>query len=87
MIQQHNHSKIMKIFQFAVVLASIVQFGGAVELASNVTGSSYSFGGSNSYFIHGTSDEEKREWVDTLAGWGAKVVRLWGMMYFPWFKR
>ncbi|KAI9741773.1 MAG: hypothetical protein M1834_000159 [Cirrosporium novae-zelandiae] len=36
-----------------------------------------SFAGSNNYFLHGLSVEEQTTYVQTLAGWGAKVVRLW----------
>jgi hypothetical protein len=74
----------MKTFQFITVLSVLAATVGAFEMppALNVTGNSYSFGGSNSYFIHGTSDAEKREWVNTLADWGAKVVRIWGKNFY-----
>lgn len=39
---------------------------------------STSFAGSNEYFLHALSASEQKEYVETLAGWGAKVLRLWG---------
>ncbi|KAI4711717.1 hypothetical protein J4E89_003159 [Alternaria sp. Ai002NY15] len=38
---------------------------------------STSFAGSNEYFLHALSASEQKEYVETLAGWGAKVLRLW----------
>ncbi|KAG9192100.1 mannan endo-1,4-beta-mannosidase [Alternaria panax] len=36
-----------------------------------------SFGGSNEYFLHALSASEQKTYIETLAGWGAKVIRLW----------
>lgn len=37
-----------------------------------------SFAGSNEYFLHALPEAEQKEYVKTLAGWGVKVLRLWG---------
>lgn len=37
-----------------------------------------SFAGSNLYFLHALPQDEQKAYVETLAGWGAKVLRLWG---------
>jgi mannan endo-1,4-beta-mannosidase len=39
---------------------------------------STSFAGSNEYFLHALSASEQKTYIETLAGWGAKVIRLWG---------
>ncbi|CAN9123364.1 unnamed protein product [Alternaria alternata] len=38
---------------------------------------STSFAGSNEYFLHALSASEQKTYIETLAGWGAKVIRLW----------
>jgi mannan endo-1,4-beta-mannosidase len=37
-----------------------------------------SFAGSNEYFLHALPMSEQKMYVETLAGWGVKVLRLWG---------
>lgn len=39
---------------------------------------SSSWAGSNLYFLHALPATEQAQYVETLAGWGVKVVRLWG---------
>jgi len=39
---------------------------------------SSSFAGSNEYFLHALPAAEQKTYVETLAGWGVKVLRLWG---------
>ncbi len=53
-----------------------------LSVLAGVAANSKSFGGSNNYFIHGVSDYEREQWVNTLADWGAKVVRLWGNVFW-----
>jgi Na+-transporting NADH:ubiquinone oxidoreductase subunit NqrE len=52
-----------------------------LAVLSSVEGSN-SWAGSNNYFIHAASASEQETWVNTLADWGAKVVRLWGNFHF-----
>jgi mannan endo-1,4-beta-mannosidase len=40
---------------------------------------SYSFAGSNNYYLHALLPEEQAAYIETLQADGAKVVRLWGM--------
>jgi mannan endo-1,4-beta-mannosidase len=39
---------------------------------------STSFAGSNEYFLHALPTSEQKTYIETLAEWGGKVVRLWG---------
>jgi mannan endo-1,4-beta-mannosidase len=39
---------------------------------------SRSFAGSNEYFLHALPVAQQKTYVETLAGWGVKVLRLWG---------
>lgn len=39
---------------------------------------SSSFAGSNEYFLHALPAAERKTYVETLAGWGVKVLRIWG---------
>jgi mannan endo-1,4-beta-mannosidase len=40
--------------------------------------STKSFAGSNLYFLHALPQDEQKAYVEKLASWNAKVVRLWG---------
>ncbi|KAF2657585.1 glycoside hydrolase family 5 protein [Lophiostoma macrostomum CBS 122681] len=40
-------------------------------------GSSKSWAGSNEYFLHALPASDQQTYVETLAGWGVKVLRLW----------
>lgn len=64
---------LMWLLVFGITQAGLVQ-------RSN---SSKSFAGSNEYFLHALPATEQRSYVETLAGWGVKVLRLWGIEYFP----
>lgn len=44
---------------------------------SALASASSSFGGSNLYFLHGLSASDQANYIDTLASYGAKVVRVW----------
>lgn len=47
------------------------------ELEPGGNGSS-SWAGGNLYFLHGLDGETQSAYIETLAGWGVKVLRLWG---------
>ncbi|KAF2737433.1 beta-1,3-mannanase [Polyplosphaeria fusca] len=38
---------------------------------------SKSWAGSNEYFLHALPASEQKKYIETLAGWGVKVLRLW----------
>ncbi|TAQ89287.1 hypothetical protein B7494_g2360 [Chlorociboria aeruginascens] len=44
---------------------------------SAFAGASNSFGGSSLYFLHGLSSSDQDYYINTLSGYGAKVIRLW----------
>lgn len=54
----------------------------AKPLTVNFIGSrgtqSKSFAGSNLYFLHALPLADQTSYVKALAGWGVKVLRLWG---------
>ena len=54
-------------------LATLAYAAAFTKLAS----ASNSFAGSSLYFLHGLSDSDQDYYIDTLAGWGAKTVRVW----------
>lgn len=50
----------------------------AVPLAlSTFASASSSFSGSSLYFLHGLSSADQDAYIDALAGYGAKVIRIW----------
>lgn len=61
----------------AILLLGIVTVVVDSSALSPRNGSS-SFAGSNEYFLHALSEAEQKTYVETLAGWGVKVLRLWG---------
>lgn len=40
-----------------------------------------SWAGSNLYFLHGLDAATQSAYIETLAGWGVKVLRLWGELF------
>lgn len=44
---------------------------------------SLSWAGSNLYFLHGLDAEAQSAYIEVLAGWGVKVLRLWGELFIP----
>lgn len=46
--------------------------------AAAAAGTSNSFAGSNLYFLHGLSGSEQDDYINTMASYGAKVLRIWG---------
>lgn len=42
-----------------------------------------SWAGSNLYFLHGLDAETQSAYIEVLAGWGVKVLRLWGELFIP----
>jgi mannan endo-1,4-beta-mannosidase len=46
-------------------------------LFSTLANASSSFAGSNLYFLHGLSVTDQANYINTLASYGAKVVRIW----------
>lgn len=44
---------------------------------------SSSWAGSNLYFLHGLDAETQSAYIEALAGWGVKVLRLWGELFIP----
>ncbi|KAF1986872.1 glycoside hydrolase family 5 protein [Aulographum hederae CBS 113979] len=49
----------------------------AQNLTTLVPRASKSFAGSNNYYLHGLPVADQTAYVQTLASWGVKVVRLW----------
>ena len=37
-----------------------------------------SFAGSNLHFLHALPQAQQKAYIETLAGWEVKVIRLWG---------
>ncbi|ORY16380.1 beta-1,3-mannanase [Clohesyomyces aquaticus] len=56
---------------------AIVLGANAVAIENVKRDASKSFAGSNLYFLHALPAADQKEYVETLAGWGAKVLRLW----------
>lgn len=52
------------------------------ELTSAENGS-FSWAGSNLYFLHGLDADTQSLYIETLAAWGVKVLRLWGELFIP----
>lgn len=65
--------KLTTVSLLALASASTVHGGALQKRASN------SFGGGNLYFLHGLSDSDQDYYINTMASYDAKVVRLWGM--------
>lgn len=57
-------------------LLAALYLAGAHALAIDKRGST-SWAGSNLYFLHGLSASDQASYIDTLASYGAKVVRVW----------
>lgn len=60
---------------FALLTAALVA---TLVVAAPAACQSPSWAGSNLYFLHALPAAEQSRYIDTLASWGVKVVRLWG---------
>ena len=62
-------------------LAIASTLGFTAFFLSSAASASNSFGGSSLFYLHALSAEDQETYIKTLSGYGAKVLRLWGM--FP----
>lgn len=64
--------------RFAAALAVTLAIAPAVCSPANHARNSPSWAGSNLYFLHALPADEQSRYIDTLADWGVKALRLWG---------
>ncbi|MCJ1440647.1 MAG: hypothetical protein MMC23_001133 [Stictis urceolatum] len=61
-------------FSIAAALAALTLTVNGAAISKRA---SNSFAGSNLYFLHGLSADDQANYINTLAGYGAKVIRIW----------
>ncbi|KAI3396839.1 hypothetical protein diail_11610 [Diaporthe ilicicola] len=64
--------------RMVVVLAmSLAVVTGSCSRLEAAKRDSPSWAGSNLYFLHGLTGDQQSDYIDTLASWGVKAIRLW----------
>ena len=61
-------------------LTAVCAINSVVQAQAHKNKSSYSFAGSNSYYLHALLPSDQAAYIDSLRVAEAKVVRLWSML-------
>ena len=65
----------------AILIATLAVASPSQPQPKPTRSGSPSWAGSNLYFLHGLDAETQSAYIEVLAGWGVKVLRLWGELF------